>query len=352
MARLFSFFGKKKLLGLDIGTSTIKLIELDVGRKTSSLVSFAIVPTPPQAFSSGEILDPQAIAGAIRELLAKTGTKRDRVAVGLGGASVIVKRITIPRMEKDLIAEQIRWEAEQYIPYDINEVNLGFEILRAGSSEENMDLLLVAAVSNHVFKYAEATQAARLKCEVVDVNGFALANCFRANHGNMEGQTIALLNIGATATNMAILESGEVVFCRDIPVGGLTYTQDLQKALNVSLEEAESIKLSIAAGQAPEEAEGVIKSTHEIIVEEIRGSFDFFHNTAKTQGVSRCFVSGGGSKTPGLMEAIGAIVPTERLDPFFNITVNPKIFSQDYISQIRDLASVALGLGIRELGDA
>jgi len=348
---VFSFLNKKKLLGLDIGTSTIKMIELDVGKKSSTLVSFAIVPTPPQSFASGEILDTQAVAGAIQELLQKIGTKRDRVAVGLGGSSVIVKRITIPRMEKDLIAEQIRWEAEQYIPFDINEVNLGFEILRSGSSSENMDLLLVAAVSNHVFKYAESAQMARLACEVVDVNGFALANCFRANYGDMVGQTLALLNIGATATNMAIVESGEVVFCRDIPVGGLTYTQDLQKGLSVSLEEAESIKLSVAQGQAPAEAEAILKSTHEVFLEEIRGSLDFFHNTARNQGVSKSYITGGGSKTPGLHEALGALTPVEKLDPLFNISVNPKKFSADYVNQIRDLAAVAIGLGLRQVGD-
>jgi type IV pilus assembly protein PilM len=348
---VLAFLQKKKLLGLDIGTSTIKMVEIDVGKKVSTLNGFAIVPTPPQSFSSGEILDARAISGAMQDLMGKLGTKRNRVAVGLGGASVIVKRITIPRMEKDLIAEQIRWEAEQYIPYDINEVNLGFEVLRSGSSTENMELLLVAAVTNHVVKYAEAIEMSRLSCEVVDVNGFALANCFRSNYGDLPGQTIALLNIGATATNLSVLESGEVVFCRDIPVGGLTYTQDLQKVLSVSLEEAEAIKISVAEGQAPAEAESAIKGTHDIILEEIRSSFDFFQNTTRTQGISKCFITGGGSKTPGITEALKQLCPVDRLDPFFNVKVNPKKFSPDYINQIRDLAAIAVGLGLRQVGE-
>lgn len=345
-------FSKKKLLGLDIGTSTIKLAELDVSKKQSSLVSFGILPTPAQSFASGDILDTQAVGIAVSDLMASAETKRNRLAVGLGGASVIVKRISIPRMDEDLVAEQIRWEAEQYVPYDINEVNLGFEVLKGTGSQENMDLLLVAAVTNHVFKYAEVAQLAGVSCDIVDVNGFALANCFRANYGVMQGQTVALLNIGATATNMVIVENGEVVFSRDIPVGGLTYTQDLQKALNVNLEEAEAIKLSLASGQAPEEAEAVIKSTHEVVMEEVRGSFDFFHNTSQTQGISRCFVSGGGSKIPGVVELISNLAPTEKMDPFFNIKVNDRKFSQDYLSQIRDFASIAVGLGIRMPGDA
>jgi type IV pilus assembly protein PilM len=349
---VFSFFNKKKILGLDIGTSTIKLVELDRTKKGASLVSFAIAPTPPQSFASGEILDTQAIGNSVKDLLNKTGTKRQHLAVGLGGASVIVKRITIPRMERELVSEQIRWEAEQYIPYDINEVNLGFEILRTGSSAENMDLLLIAAISSHVFKYAEAAQICGLQCEVVDVNGFALANCFKENYGSMDGQTIGLLNMGATATNVAVIENGEVVFCRDIPVGGLTYTQDLQKALSVSLEEAESMKLSVAAGQAPTEAEAAIKGTHEMVVEEVRGSLDFFQNTNRNKGIQRIFVSGGGSKTPGFIEGLKALGKIDRLDPFFSVEVDKRKFSADYINQIRDLSAIAMGLGFRQVGDA
>ena len=351
---MISFFGKKKIVGIDIGTSSIKIAELDVGRKSSTLIAFGMMPTPAQSYSGGEIADVQAIGDTIRQLAEKIKTKRKHCAVGMGGTSVIVKRITIPRMDERLIAEQIRWEAEQYIPYDINEVNLGFEVLRGGdASSDNMDLLLVAAVQAHVFKYAEAIMASGLECSVLDVGGFSLANCFKANYGDMSGQTIALLNIGAAVTTMVVMENSEAVFCRDIPVGGMNYTMDLQKGLDVNPEEAESIKLSVSKGQsAPAEAAGLVQSTHDMVAEELKASFDFFLNSARSQTINRCFVTGGGSKMTGLLERISKIVPSEKLDPFFNVKTNAKSFSPDYLSQIRDFAAVAVGLGLREVDDA
>lgn len=350
---MLSLFGKKKILGLDIGTSSIKIAELDVSRKGATLLAFGMVPTPPQCFSGGDITDTNVLAGAIRELAAKIKTKRKDVATGLGGTSVIVKRISIPKVDEKLIGEQIRWEAEQYIPYDINEVNLAYEILKkTGGPAENLDLLLVAAVQSHVFKYAEAIVLSGLNCNILDVSGFALVNCFKSNYGDMDGQSVALMNIGAAATTMVVIENSEAVFSRDIPVGGLNYTLDLQKTLNISQEEAESIKLSVSKGQAaPAEAKSVIESTHEVVCDEVKASIDFYLNSSKVQNISRCFVTGGGSKTSGLLDRLSKIVPCEKLNPFFGVKTNAKDFSRDYLAQISDYAAVAIGLGLRQVGD-
>jgi type IV pilus assembly protein PilM len=350
---MFSFLSNKKLIGLDIGTSSIKIAELDVGRRQSSLLAFGIVPTPPQSFNGGDITNAQSLSEAVRQLLTKVKTKRNNAATGLGGTSVIVKRVMIPKMDEKLIPEQIRWEAEQYIPYDINEVNLGFEVLKkTGVPSENMDILLIAAVQGHVFKYVEVLTMAGLNCSVVDVAGFALANAFKANYGDMAGQCVSILNIGAAATTMVVLDNSEVVFCRDIPVGGLNYTADLQKALNVTQDEAEAIKISIGKdATVPVEAQASIDSTHDIVCDEIKASFDFFLNSANAHNISRCFVTGGGSRTIGLMDRISKIIPCEKFDPFFNLGVSQKAFSREYLQQISDFAPVAIGLGLRQLGD-
>lgn len=349
------FFGKKKLLGVDIGTSSVKLAELDVGRK-SSMVSFGMAPTPPNSFSGGDILDTQAVGRVIGEVYRQIKSSRNLVATGMGGSSVIVKKISIPKVEDSLIAEQLRWEAEQYIPYDVNEVNLGYEVLdgsKTASQSENIDLLLIAAVQAHVYKYAETLQVAGLNCELIDVNGFALANCFKMNYGDMPGETVVLLNIGASATNMVVLENTNLVFARDIPVGGMTYTLDLQKSLNVSFEEAESIKLGYSNGQeTPEEATSVIQSTHVVIMDEIKASYDFFLNTGSSPKISRTFVTGGGSKMKGLLDEIAKLSPMDKLNPFHSVSYNQKVFSSSYIEQIRDFSSVAIGLGLRKPGDA
>lgn len=353
LVKMLSFFRNKKIIGIDIGSNSIKIAELDSSRKGLSLLAFGIIPTPSGSISGGDIADSSAIGNAIRELITKLKSNRKNAAIGLGGTSVIVKRISIPRMDEKLIATQIRWEAEQYIPHEIDEVTLGHEILRkTDMSSENLDILLVAAVQSHVLKYSEVLAIAELNCSIVDVSGFALANCFKANYGEMEGQTIGLLNIGSSATTMVVLENSEAVFCRDIPVGGLNYTVDLQKSLSMTLEEAEAIKLSMFTGQAvPAEATEIIQATHDMVCEEIKASFDFFLNTAKTQNISRCFLTGGGSRTPGLLDRLSKIAPCEKLDPFFSIKVNNKDFSREYLNQIRDFSAVAIGLGLRQAGD-
>jgi type IV pilus assembly protein PilM len=346
-------FSKKKLFGLDIGSSAIKLAEIDVSRKGASLVSFGVTQTPPNATQSGDILDPQAISEAIISLVQEVKTRRKLVATGLWGNSVIVKRISIPRMDEKLVSEQIRWEAEQYIPYDIKEVNLEFKILsNQDPSSETMDILLVAAIQESIYKTAEIVQLAGLQCAVLDVEGFALANCYEKNYESMPGEAVALMNIGASVTNFSVIEGGEVIFCRDIPVGGNTYTQEIHKALGISMEEAEAIKLSLSQGQpAPEQAQTVISSTHEVICDEINGSVDFFLNTSGETTIAQSYLTGGGAKTPGLLEQVGQTFPCKMLDPFRNIKINHKKFSSGYIEEVRDFASIAVGLGLRTIGD-
>jgi type IV pilus assembly protein PilM len=348
-------WGSKKVLGLDIGTSTIKLAEVELSRSGATLNSFAMASTPSGSVVAGDILDLASIAQTVAALAQELRTKRKFIAVGLWGSSVIVKKISIPRMEEKVVGEQIRWEAEQYIPFDINEVNLAFKILKGlPQSNETMDILIIAARQEQAFKYAEIVEAAGLQCSILDVGGFALANAFEMNYGILKGQAIALLNIGASVTNLVIIESGEILFCRDIPVGGSTYTGEIQKALSVNAEEAESIKLGACTGQAaPEEVPIVLKATHEIYGDEVRGSFDFFLNTNSNTSIQRCFVTGGGSRVPGLVEHLSQSlkIPTETLDPFASVGYNPKSLTPDYLADIRDFAAVSLGLGLRKLGD-
>lgn len=350
------FWGSKKLLGLDIGTSTIKLAEVEVGRGGATLNAFVMATTPPQSVVAGDILDPAALAQTVANLFQELNTKRQAVSVGLWGSSVIVKKISIPRMDEKVVGEQIRWEAEQYIPFDINEVNLAYKILKGlPQNAETMDILIIAARQEQAYKYAETAESAGLQCSILDVGGFALANSFEANYGVLKGQAVALLNVGASVTNFVIVESGEIVFCRDIPVGGSTYTAEIQKALSVSPEEAESIKLSACSGQeAPEEVPNVLRTTHEMFGDEVQGSFDFFLNTNANTSLQRCFVTGGGGRVPGLVDHLtkSLNIPTEPLDPFASVKYNSKTLSPGYLADIRDFAAVSIGLGLRKQGDA
>ena len=206
--------------------------------------------------------DPAAISETLKGMMAALKSKRTGASVGLWGTSIITKRITIPQMDEKLVSGQIRWEAEQYIPFDINEVNIDFKILKNfQSSPETMDILLVAARQDVAMLYQDVVQSAGMKCEVIDVTGFALANCFLKNWPAQKGQTVALMNLGAAITNFVVVENGEVVFCRDISVGGMTYTTEIHKGMGISMEEAEAMKISACTGQAaPEEVGKVIQA--------------------------------------------------------------------------------------------
>jgi type IV pilus assembly protein PilM len=349
------FFSSNKVLGLDIGTSSMKLAELDVGRRGVTLVGFALCPTPLKAVVAGEIVDPAAVSKALQGLVQQLKTKRKNISSGLWGTSVIVKRISIPQMDEKLVAGQIRWEAEQYIPFDIAEVNIDFKILKGyKSNPETMDILLVAARHDVAFINQDIIRGAGLTCSILDIGGFALANCFLKNWDAARGQTVALFNIGASITNFVVIENAEVVFCRDVPVGGLTYTIEIQKAMGISLEEAEAMKISACTGQAaPEEVMQVIQHTHEMVAEEVQGSLDFFLNTTPGIPIQQCFVTGGGSRTPNLVAALSrqTKIPMDILDPLKSVRINEKNLHPSFVAEIRDFAAVAVGLGLRSVGD-
>jgi type IV pilus assembly protein PilM len=348
------FFQSKKLIGLDIGTANIKMAELDVGRKGATLNNFVIAPTPSRAINGGEISDPAAISDTLKMMLGSLRTKRKQISVALWGTSVITKRIAIPMMDEKLVGGQIRWEAEQYIPFDINEVNIDYKILKHfQTNPETMDILLVAARQDVAFLYQDIVQSAGLECAVIDVSGFALANCYLNNWGSQKGQTVALLNLGAAISNFIVIENGEVIFCRDIPAGGLTYTTEIHKAMGMSIEEAEALKISACTGrEAPEEVSRILQSTHEVMAEEVQSSLDFFVNTTPGLPVTQCFVTGGASRTLGLLPFISkhTKLACEGLDPFRNVRLGGSM-STDYVAEIRDFASIAVGLGMRTPGD-
>lgn len=346
-------FGSKKLVGLDIGTSSIKIAELKLGKRPT-LLSFAVSPTPEKCLYAGEIVEPASISGVIRELLARAKSTRHNAATGMWGTAVIVKKISIPKMDEKLITEQIRWEAEQYIPFDINEISLDYHVLKSHSAIDTMDVLLVAAKQELVLQYAEVVEGAGVRNGIIDVCGFALANCFERSYGRMSG-CVALVNIGAEVTNFVVINNGEVVFCRDIPAGGVNYTFEIHKELGISLQEAEALKInSTRSPTVPEEVQTIMKNTCQTVSEEINNSFEFFMATSGGLSISKCFYTGGGSLTPGLIGAISQStgVHFEPMDPFLGLKTNPRTFSPGYVNQIRSFCSVAVGLALREVGDS
>jgi len=347
-------FGSKRLIGLDIGTSSIKVAEIEVSRKGADLLSFGMTATPSNSILGGDISNPSAISVAVQSLMSEIKMKKRSVSIGIWGTAVIVKKITIPKIEKKLIAEQIKWEAEQYIPFDVNDIVLDYHIINPQTSGETFDILLVAAQNDLVAQYNSVVSGSGMQMSVLDVSGFALANAFELNFGKTVGETIAVLNIGAGVTNFVILSDGEVIFSRDIPVGGQNFTNEIHKEMGMTLAEAEAMKISASHGSAvPEQVQSIISNTNEVVAEEVRNSFDFF--AASNTGVNpqRIFYAGGSSVVPGLMESIQRTLrlSCEMFNPFGRVRAKNKSLNAAYLQQVAPFAAVAVGLAMRKAGD-
>jgi len=344
-------FGSKRVIGIDLGSSSIKLVELEASGKVYNLVSFGVIPTPSESIANGQINDSVALATSIQTLLKETKSKCKSAVTGMWGSAIIIKKISIPKVDSKILQETIRFEAEQYIPFEISSVALTHVVLDSKSSADTMDVLVVAAKSDQLLQYVEAISMSQLKCSIVDANSIALANCFEMNYGRIKNETIALMNFGAEITNFVVLHNGELVFCRDIGVGGNNFTNEISRAMSISTSEAESFKLSSSAGAGvPDDVHAVINSESERMVDEIKNSFDFFSASNNGLNISRVFFSGGGSHISTLIQqiAIGLGVNFEKMDPFRKIKVNTKKFNLNYLEKISTIAPIAMGLASRE----
>jgi len=353
-----ALFGKKKgLVGVDIGSSAIKAVELKPGGKTGNeyqLVNLGLEPLPPEAIVDGAIMDSGAVIDAIQRLFTAQKIKTNDVATSVSGNAVIVKKISLPQMTPEELAESIHWEAEQYIPFDIQDVSLDYEVVEGGGSGGNMDVLLVAVKKDKIGDYTSAISQAGKNPQVVDVDVFALQNCYEVNYGIDAGRVVALLNVGASIMNINIIKGGTSIFNRDIAVGGNQYTDAIQKDLNLSFDQAEALKKGTRVeGANPESLPPILQAVSENIALEIQKTFDFFKATSSEDRIDRMFLSGGTAKVKGLQELLADRFDAgvELLNPFNSVTYNPREFDPDFISDIGPSAAIAVGLAARKVGD-
>ena len=342
----------KSLVGLDIGSSAVKAVELKPAGKGFKVASFGSEAVPPDSIVDGAIIDGGVVAEAIRRLFTSGGIKTREVAASLSGNAVIVKKITLPIMSETELAESIYWEAEQYIPFDIQDVNLDYQILDKGtdSGKGTMDVLLVAAKKEKIADYTGVIAQAGRSAVVVDVDAFALQNAY----GIEAGAVVALLNAGASATNINILNGEQSVFTRDISIGGNAYTEALQKELNLPFDLADQLKRGQSVdGVTFEDARPVLRAVTENVMLEIQKTFDFFKTTASSDRIDRIMLSGGASRAEGFTEMLSERfdAPVEGLDPFKRVTFDSKKFQVQSAADIAPTAAVAVGLALRRVGD-
>jgi type IV pilus assembly protein PilM len=348
-------FGKKDtLVGLDIGSRSVKLAEISESKNGLKLKRFGMADIPAGAIEDGAISDPETAAGIIRQLFKSTNVKETNVAVSIGGYSVIVKKINVQTMPEEQLQETIHFEAEQYIPFDISDVNLDFQILGENESNPNqMSVFLVAAKKEMVNDYINLVTLAGLNPCIIDVEAFALQNVFEANY-DVQDENVALIDIGASKTSLNILKGNSSVFMRDVALGCLQINQKIMSLLDCSYDQAELHKFGEpSAKMSGEELRQITTSVVTDWCMEIRRALDFFYTNYPDDQIKRIILSGGGANIEEFRKLLASesSAVVEILDPFKKLALDEKTFEPDYVRQIAPQAAIAMGLAMRRVDD-
>jgi type IV pilus assembly protein PilM len=351
---MLSFLRSNKLVGLDIGTSSVKMVELEEDKGNFIIKNFGIAKLPKETIVNGVIINADPLVQAIKNLIANLKIHNKNVSMSISGHPVIIKNIKLAFMTENELEPIIGTEAEQYIPFDLEEVNIDFQIL--GVNEENsdqMNVMLVAAKKAIIEEYSDIIQSSGLKTNIVDIDVFALENMFNINYTYEEDEIIALIDVGASVTNINIVKDGSSIFNRDVFLGGNQITEEIQKELSVSFEEAETLKTGEKIeGIDHEVLDQTITKSSSSIAREIQRTLDFFTGSSYSE-INHIYLSGGGAKTNGLKEMLEEKIGgnVEFTDPFKTIKYNKNTFDTEYIKEISLFAAVGIGLASRKIGD-
>ncbi|MDP8256040.1 MAG: type IV pilus assembly protein PilM [Candidatus Alcyoniella australis] len=344
----------KSILGLDIGSSSVKALELKEAKGGLQLASFGIEPLAPETIVDSTVMNAPAVVQAIRRVIQANNIKTKEVATSVSGHSVIIRKITLPMMTEEEVASNIQWEAEQYIPFDINEVHIDFQILEPMSDDqESLDVLLVAVKKDMVNDYVAVIRESGLNPVIMDVDAFAVQNMYEVNYEVQKGKLISIVNIGASVININIVRGTNSVFTRDISLGGNQFTEEIQKQMSVSFEDADKIKCGAGSPEQLEKAASIIQNVGNSVALETQRSLDFFTSTTSLGHISKVYLCGGSAKAVGLSKIIENQIgiPVELSNPFNTIEINAKIFDKEFIEANAPLAGVAVGLALRRSGD-
>ena len=348
------FRKSKSLVGLDIGSSAVKLVELkDAKGGGYRLVKTGMEPLSPEAIVDGAIMDASLVVDAVNRIIASLNVRNNDFGTSLSGHSVIIKKISLPAMSAEELVESIRWEAEQYVPFDINDVNLDYVVLETGGGD-TMDVLLIAVKKDKIGDYTSVITQAGKTPVLVDVDAFALQNAWEANYPVEPGRVVALVNIGASVTNVNVLSGGNTIFWRDISFGGNQYTDAIQKQLTLSFDEADAIKRGEAtANHNMQDILPILRSVSDDLAQELQKTFDFFIATTSTEKIDQIFIAGGCSRIVNLdrqlKERFG--IPVEIMNPFRQIDVSGSSVSPEWLNENAPSLAVAVGLAVRHMGD-
>src|SRR5436190_13025720 len=344
------FKRSKPLVGLDIGSSSVKAVELTKSKKGYQITGFAYEHLGPDAVVDGAIMDSPAVADAIKRTLTMGKFNPKGVAAGVSGHSVIVKRVVLPVATEQEVDASIQFDAEQYIPFGLSEVNMDYQVVGPAEGDDpGMDVLLVAAKKDKIQNHTGVISLAGRSADVVDIDAFALQNAFEANYTVDPFSVVALLNIGASLMNINITRGGMPLFIRDVSVGGNQYTDILQKELQLSFQEAEDLKLGKTGDAAEVDmVQPLLESITDLLIMEVQKTFDFFKETYPNEAITHVYICGGTARTVGLANKIQETFgySAEVLDPLKSITLGAKV-NVAQVTSLGPALTVAVGLALR-----
>lgn len=356
---LLSFMKTKKIVGLDIGSFSLKLIELRPKKKGKEtiyeLMALGYEPVPYQSIVEGSIMDSTAVADAIQHVFYESKTKTNAMSFGVSGSSVIVKRIDVQRLNPNEMHEHILWEARPHIPFTPEEVNIDYEIIEsADTPPERVSVVLAAVKKEKLNDYLNVVHISNKNPSIVDLEPFAILNSALVNYEMYRERSIALINIGASITNVVIAKGGHPVFVRDIAFGGNQFTDLIQKELNLKYEKAESVKKGRQVeGVSPAAVKPVIHLVFNELKNEIKKTFEFYRSNTTEGRIDNIMLSGGTANLESITDYFSQEfdIPIEVANPFNEIEINPKRFDLDFIKDMAPMFSVAMGLALRAVGE-
>jgi len=352
------FSGKKQFVGLDIGSSSLKLVEILGNKGAYSMNRFLSAPLAKGIIVDGAVVDIDALAEAIKVLFKNSGCQKKSIVTSLSGHSVIIKKAAFPQMDAHDLQETIHDEASKYLPFDnMDDVNFDFQILGRNATNPNQnDVIIVAAKKDTIEGYTEAIEIAGLSLAIMDVDSFALETMYQENYDYEEKDVVVIVNIGASITSLNVVRNAVSIFTRDFALGGNMITEAIQSQFGVSAEEAEKIKLEGPAGDEYAKGEffrNTLISLADSLCAEIERSIDYFRSTYSDEDIKMILLAGGGANIHGIVEDLShrMSVPVEIVNPFKKITYNRKTMDDDHIKEIAPIAAVGVGLALRKLGD-
>ena len=339
----------RPLLGVDIGSTAVKVVELQRDRGEVRATTVLCAEVEPETVVDGQIVDAGAMAATLAQLR-KSGASAKHVATAVGGHSVIVKKVTMPSLTDEELELRLQAEAEQYIPFEMSEVNLDYQILDVDENG-SMEVLLVAVKREKVNNYTNACNLAGLSVRIMDHDPFAVQNCFEYNYRPDPKRTLALVNLGASVTNLNVIEGGRPQFTRDVAIAGQQFTEALQHELGLSFADAEAEKLAYQGGRDGRAAP-VLQSVMETMQVEFRKTFDFFR-AGGGRAVEEIYLSGGCARLPGIADMLHDefSVPVEVLNPFQRIAVSDRNDAANGVVANGPRLAVAVGLALRSFED-